>query len=309
MEKDITPNTSSRGALLGILVPIAVALLIGMIFLVFTPDNDGVIVNVLSSLFTEIAFVLIAFYLSKQNGTNFWVMTKANIKPKSKHIYLAIGLSIACIFLFLPIISLWENLLSTIGYKIQDGLVYDLTNPMWIIYSIFAVALLPAICEETLFRGVVLNGTRSLGIKFCVLYSALCFSLMHLNIQQLPYTFILGIICGLFCYHTHSLWPSVIFHFINNSFVLLLMCVPALQNALFGWWSALPIWAAILIALVLVVVAYFVIRFVFTHINNAPPTDQQETKSTSPKDKKLYIPLIVGAVLVIILSISRFGAL
>ena len=241
MEKDFTPKTAYRGALLAMLVPLGVALLIGMIFLIITPDGDGIIVNVLSSLFTEISFVLVAYYLCKKNQINFWTSTKINTKPKTGAICWAIGLSIVCLFLFSPIISLWESLLSLIGYNVQAELSYDLTSPGWIVYAFIGVALIPALCEETLFRGVILNGTRPLGKKFCLLYSALCFCLMHLSLQQLPYTFILGLISGLFMYYTQSIWPSVIFHFTNNATVLLWMCIPSIEVTLFGWWENLGV--------------------------------------------------------------------
>ncbi len=312
MEKDVTPNVAKNGALLGILVPILVALFIGMIFFIITPDSDGVLVNVLSSLLTELSFIVIVFLLSRQSGSNFFAMTKANIKPKAKHISTAICISVLCVLLFLPIITLWENLLSSIGYKVQSELGYTLDSAGWIIYSFLAVALLPAICEETLFRGVVLNGTKNHGARFCILYSAICFSLMHLNIQQLPYTFVLGLISGLFFYYTRSLWCSIVFHFVNNAFVLLLMCVPSLQNVLFGWFLAIPLWAEILIALALVGVAYFIIRFVFQRLKKST-TDTSIAPTPAPEpvpvDKKMYIPIIVGAVIIIIFSISRFGAL
>ena len=56
-------------------------------------------------------------------------------------------------------------------------------------------AILPAICEELIFRGVIFNGLRkNFSDTFAVIFSALLFALMHSSVMQLAYPFIMGII-------------------------------------------------------------------------------------------------------------------
>ena len=48
----------------------------------------------------------------------------------------------------------------------------------------FLVAVLPAIGEEFLHRGIVLQGIKHMGFKKAIVLSSLLFGLVHFNIQQ-----------------------------------------------------------------------------------------------------------------------------
>ena len=82
--------------------------------------------------------------------------------------------------------------------------------------QIMTVAILPAICEETAHRGLLLNGLSRLGVVKALMLSSIMFGLMHLSIQQFFYTTILGFIIGLAVVISQSIWPGVIIHFMNN---------------------------------------------------------------------------------------------
>ncbi len=82
-------------------------------------------------------------------------------------------------------------------------------------------ALSPAICEEMMFRGFVLNGLRTRLSKWqCLIVSAMLFSALHVFIYQLVHTFLLGILLGWIAWETRSLLPGIIFHFVNNAIAL-----------------------------------------------------------------------------------------
>jgi len=94
------------------------------------------------------------------------------------------------------------------------------TNP---IYSIFAVALVPAICEEFVFRGVVFNEYREKGLLCAVIMSSLLFAMSHFDIFQfLPYFISSLLIC--FAYTvTKSLVAPMVLHFCANLFTVFVM--------------------------------------------------------------------------------------
>jgi membrane protease YdiL (CAAX protease family) len=87
---------------------------------------------------------------------------------------------------------------------------------------IISVGVMPAICEELFFRGVVFSGYRFVPTVKACLVTGLLFGIIHMDVQQFLYTFALG---SLFCalvYHTNSILASIIAHFtINASQVLL----------------------------------------------------------------------------------------
>jgi membrane protease YdiL (CAAX protease family) len=84
-------------------------------------------------------------------------------------------------------------------------------------------ALTPAICEEILFRGVLLSSSRPrLGdLRAVVLVSGL-FALFHMNPYQLSITFLLGLVMGGLRVKTGSILSPMLFHLLNNTVILLL---------------------------------------------------------------------------------------
>ena len=83
--------------------------------------------------------------------------------------------------------------------------------------NIFVLAVLPGLLEEMVFRGFVLRTLRPYGDMFAVLVSAFLFGLMHGNIAQIPFAFMVGIVLGWFYVATNNIWVSVFIHFLNNA--------------------------------------------------------------------------------------------
>ena len=90
-----------------------------------------------------------------------------------------------------------------------------------LILEFITVALVPAFCEEFLFRGVVLSTLMPYGKSTAVVVSAVCFGLMHGNFHQFLYTTVAGLILGAVYVVTDSIWPSTIIHMINNALSIL----------------------------------------------------------------------------------------
>ncbi|MCL2285723.1 MAG: CPBP family intramembrane metalloprotease [Firmicutes bacterium] len=85
-----------------------------------------------------------------------------------------------------------------------------------------AIAVTPAIVEEIVFRGYI-QSTTSGTIRKVALFNGLLFGLMHLNLHQFLYTFILGIVFAYMVYYTRSIWTAVFSHFIVNGVNVSLM--------------------------------------------------------------------------------------
>lgn len=85
-------------------------------------------------------------------------------------------------------------------------------------FMLFFMAVLPATVEELVFRGVTYGGYRRSGTKFmAVMLSALMFGLMHMNLNQALYAFVIGILLALLFEATNSIWTTMLFHFIYNA--------------------------------------------------------------------------------------------
>lgn len=86
-----------------------------------------------------------------------------------------------------------------------------------------ALALSPAICEELLFRGVLLRASRAvMSVSRAVLLNGLLFGLFHLDIYRFFPTMLLGIVLAVIVIRSGSIYPSMLFHFLNNACALII---------------------------------------------------------------------------------------
>lgn len=88
------------------------------------------------------------------------------------------------------------------------------------LYLFVAYAILPAICEELVFRGILCYEYENGGVARAVIFSSVFFALLHFNpINILTYLFS-GAILALILYASRSLVGSMLAHFLYNVFGL-----------------------------------------------------------------------------------------
>ncbi|NNM05816.1 MAG: CPBP family intramembrane metalloprotease [Gemmatimonadetes bacterium] len=103
-------------------------------------------------------------------------------------------------------------------------------SPGRVFWLLILVALTPAVCEEALFRGVLLAGTRRrmapLGV---VLLNGVVFGAFHIPAATV-YRFLpsatLGVLLAWVVLRTRSIWPGVLMHFVNNGSIVILASSP-----------------------------------------------------------------------------------
>lgn len=93
-----------------------------------------------------------------------------------------------------------------------------------LIYILIIVAVVPAIGEELLFRGVLqkifINWTKNAHIGIWI--SAILFSALHMQFFGFFPRFLLGLLFGYIFYWSNSLWLPILGHFINNGAVVIM---------------------------------------------------------------------------------------
>lgn len=97
---------------------------------------------------------------------------------------------------------------------LQDAFVS--MQSMSLIGFIATIAVTPAICEELTMRGVLFSGYKKIDIKKAALMNGLFFGIIHLNLQQFFYAFVIGVIFTYMVDATKSLYSSMIAHFTCN---------------------------------------------------------------------------------------------
>jgi len=86
---------------------------------------------------------------------------------------------------------------------------------------LFAAAVLPALVEELMFRGLITRAFEKRSHAEMVLVPSLMFGLFHLEPTQIAGTVVLGIAFGLTRLYSGSLVPSIIGHAAYNAMVIL----------------------------------------------------------------------------------------
>jgi membrane protease YdiL (CAAX protease family) len=88
-----------------------------------------------------------------------------------------------------------------------------------LLINLFIMALVPAIGEELLFRGVVLRLFREMtnNVHLAVIISAILFAALHFQFYGFLPRFFLGVILGYSFVITQNLWVPIFIHLVNNA--------------------------------------------------------------------------------------------
>jgi uncharacterized protein len=100
----------------------------------------------------------------------------------------------------------------------------DVKSAGGFLVNILMIAILPAIGEELLFRGVLqkLFGEWFRNIHVAIFFTAFIFGAVHMQFYGLLPRMMLGVIFGYFFYWSGSLWIPIFAHFLNNASVVLI---------------------------------------------------------------------------------------
>jgi len=98
--------------------------------------------------------------------------------------------------------------------------------------ALVAVSVVPAICEELLFRGVLAPALdRRFGRVFAVVGSALVFAMCHGALARFAPTFLLGCSYAAIALAARTTVPTMVAHALNNGAVWLFAASPPLQES------------------------------------------------------------------------------
>jgi sodium transport system permease protein len=121
--------------------------------------------------------------------------------------------------------------------QLEQSMSLDVSLPV----VVLVFALLPALCEELLFRGALLGLLRrSLHPALACLLVGLLFGLLHLHVVRILPTGVLGVLLCVAALRSGSLWVPVVIHALHNG----VLVIASDQ----GWFLDPPLWALLLMA-------------------------------------------------------------
>lgn len=125
-------------------------------------------------------------------------------------------------YALVPMMLFVNNLTSLFSTNyVQDSVQELIAYPF--VVQLLIIAVLPACVEEFVFRGLIYHSYRKNGILGAAVLSGLVFGLMHLNINQLSYALLMGIVFALLVEATGSMYSSMLAHFAANSYSIIMM--------------------------------------------------------------------------------------
>lgn len=182
-------------------------------------------------------------------------------------------------------------------YVERTSYLPDLSGGL-IVCALLVIAVLPAICEEALFRGVILNSCESsLGTVRTVFIVGFCFSLFHGSPEQTVYQFIAGCTFAFVAIRSGSVLPSAIMHFVNNAIIVIFAACGLLDTG-----GNLAISFEVNVALAVVGAVSFVCGVVWLILDKKPVQKYQKGAL-----KNFFLFAAPGVVVFVVLWVCAFA--
>jgi uncharacterized protein len=207
-------------------------------------NNSQLLFKYLQGIQEISLFIIPSFIISylMTNSMGNWLLTRNT--PSGKILLMVICLA----FLMIPVTSVtglmnsrmvlpgWLNGLETWMKDKEDtaayltGILVEAKNIQIFIINMIVLAVIPAVGEELLFRGVIQQIFQKMfkSGHLAIWITALIFSSIHLQFYGFLPRLLLGLVFGYLFYWGRSMWLPVTAHFVNNA-------IPVISSYLVGW--------------------------------------------------------------------------
>lgn len=105
----------------------------------------------------------------------------------------------------------------------RNFIINDFLSNVPYLLSLFAVAVLPGICEEALFRGTILKTFHNNKPWVGIIIVGVLFGALHLDLNQFVGLSLIGIALCYIMVKTQNIFYSVAVHMLNNAFTISLL--------------------------------------------------------------------------------------
>lgn len=212
------------------LLPVVLSFVVVLIFqaAMGAEYSSGIVYRYLSFLLPQVAFAGAAILFFRRTR---YSPAKIYRCCKWYDFLFAVILSAGLFFTFNQLNEYFIRFLELLGYTRQaaqpgyhTSVTADMVTGFMLLPTLLIVAVLPALFEETIFRGIQLTAMRESGwgTVSVVLLSGALFSLFHGNPEQTLYQFACGAVYALLAVRSGSVIPTMVSHFLNNAVILII---------------------------------------------------------------------------------------
>ena len=152
--------------------------------------------------------MLFAVFMARKRRAEFTIPFE---KPKVGTLLQSIGISVCGIPIALMLSAL-ASLLSSAGADSSEDIA---KYPVWL--AIIACAIVPAVVEEYVFRGLIFGAYMKVDARAAVVISSLFFALLHFSLGSILYGFFYGCVFALIRLATGNMRYSMVMHLVFNA--------------------------------------------------------------------------------------------
>ncbi len=152
--------------------------------------------------------MLFAVFMARKRRAEFTIPFE---KPKVGTLLQSIGISVCGIPIALMLSAL-ASLLSSAGADSSEDIA---KYPVWL--AIIAFAIVPAVVEEYVFRGLIFGAYMKVDARAAVVISSLFFALLHFSLGSILYGFFYGCVFALIRIATGNMMYSMVMHLVFNA--------------------------------------------------------------------------------------------
>ncbi|MFI5133136.1 MAG: type II CAAX prenyl endopeptidase Rce1 family protein [Chitinophagales bacterium] len=183
--------------------------------------------------------VLTAFLLNKKPAKLLGFSGKIKLGETALVIAIMIAGLIVSLFLAyltqqIPIPASWKETFNAWedNYNGSAESIMGLNNFGEYLVTLFMLGVLPAVCEETFFRGGLQNFlTRSTKMPWVsIIIVSILFSAVHASYYGFLSRVLLGILLGIIYQYSGRIWLNILGHFINNAVAITWIYFQVLQG-------------------------------------------------------------------------------
>ena len=194
---------------MSLIIYLVVSNLAGILSKLIFSSSEGVL-----NYIVQIVTWIISIYPS------YWYLKNSNYEKKEKKEKKKVDITKFILVVLVAFGLIWgvQMLLEKLDNSsdISDLMNLSFNTPLESILCIVYIALLPAIFEELLFRKLVYSALKKYGKILAIIVSSVCFGLIHQNLSQGIFAFLVGIIFCIVNEKTGTILSSMLLHFINN---------------------------------------------------------------------------------------------
>lgn len=169
---------------------------------------ENMALNIIVSEITIWLPAVLFLLISRTNPVTFCRLKKVHVST--------VLMTLLFTLLLEPLITVVNAVSMLFVENTVAGMSGQITNlPLWAM--LLGIAVYGPFAEELTFRGVIYQGYRQQGNRWkALLLSSLLFGLMHMNLNQACYAFVMGVALALLVEATGSMLPAFIAHFCVN---------------------------------------------------------------------------------------------